>query len=169
MFIVVWRAEGALGGGGAAAGGPSGAEQHRSRRSPRLETRRVRSKQPRPASGWPRAQHQTLLELGSQEISHSPCHRSRGSGADLGLHRAKLEPLFSPGSYLFSLKKKIIMPTPPPPQPVLLPPAHHSFRICGKAASFLFFGLRRCLIHHSAGTPWLSALGGSLDVITLYI
>ena len=117
VFIVVWRAEGALGGGGAAAGGPSGAEQHRSRRSPRLETRRVRSKQPRPASGWPRAQHQTLLELGSQEISHSPCHRSRGSGADLGLHRAKLEPLFSPGSYLFSLKKKIIMPTPPPPQP----------------------------------------------------
>ena len=106
--------KGRSGRGGAAAGGPSGAEQHRSRRNPRLEARRVRSEQPRPASDWPRAQHQTLLELGSQEISPPPCHRSRGSRADLGLHRAKLEPLFSPGSYLFSFKKKK-MPTSPAP------------------------------------------------------
>ena len=104
---MVWRAEGALGGGGAGAGGPSGAEQHRrSRRSPRLEARGVRSEQP-PAS--PRlAQNpapDTPSELGVQEISltHHVTKRDRGGlGLIPAMQRAKLEPPFSPGSYLFS-------------------------------------------------------------------
>lgn len=117
MFIVVWRAEGALGGGGAGAGGPSGAEGHRKSRSPRLEARGVWWEQPQASPTWPRTQDSSRVGVGGggwagKSLTHHKAKRDSGGLGGGALHwatqRANLEPPVSLGSYLFSFQK--IMP-----------------------------------------------------------
>lgn len=131
MFTVIWRAEGALRGGGAGAGGPSGAEQHRrSRSGPRLEVRGVRSGQPpaqlgsEPSTGHSESWGGGGVAVVRRSLTH---HITKGDQGGLGLtwamQRAKEEPLLSLRSYLFSFQK--IMPTTLQPESSLrLPNAH---------------------------------------------